>query len=96
MGIWSGNKNRAAYYKCEQELLAKCHEKPAVFCDGKQVSDDIEDRETVEVACIEAKTYSEKLPEVTIGRTFLNTYFITLNGEEICIKRKEVESQKNA
>jgi len=48
-------------------------------------------RETVEVACIEAKNYSEKLPEVIIGRNFLNNYFITLNGEEICIKRKEVE-----
>jgi len=41
------------------------------------------------VACIEAKYYSEKLPEIIIGRNFLNKYFITLNGEEICIKRKE-------
>ena len=46
-------------------------------------------RETVEVACIEAKYYSEKLPEIIIGRDFLNKYFITLNGEEICIERKE-------
>ncbi|GAH50222.1 unnamed protein product, partial [marine sediment metagenome] len=42
-----------------------------------------------EVACIEAKYYSEKLPEVIVGRNFLNKYFITLNGGEICIKRKE-------
>ncbi|MGB2727367.1 MAG: retropepsin-like aspartic protease [Halobacteriota archaeon] len=46
-------------------------------------------RETVEVACIEVKYYSEKLPEVIVGRNFLNKYFITLNGGEICIKRKE-------
>jgi predicted aspartyl protease len=46
-------------------------------------------RETVEVACIEAKYYSEKLPEVIVGRNFLNKYFITLNGEEICIKSRD-------
>ena len=46
-------------------------------------------RETVEVACIDAKYYSEKLPEIIIGRNFLNKYFVTLNGEEICIERKE-------
>ncbi len=96
MEIWSANKNMGAYPKCEQELLALYHVKTAVFCDGKLLSADIKDRETVEVACIEAKTYSEKLPEINIGRTFLNTYFITLNGEEICVKRTEVESLKNA
>ena len=48
-------------------------------------------RETVEVACIEAKYYSEKLPEIIVGRNFLNRYFITLNGAEICIERKEVK-----
>ena len=45
-------------------------------------------RETVEVACIEVKYYSEKLPEIIIGRNFLNKYFIILDGEEICIERK--------
>ncbi len=32
--------------------------------------------------------YSEKLPEIIIGRNFLNEYLVTLNGEEICIERK--------
>lgn len=96
MEVWSGNKIMAAYPKCEHELLALYHVKTAVFCDGKLLSADREDRETVEVACIEAKTYSEKLPEINIGRIFLNKYLITLNGEEICIKRTEVESLKNA
>lgn len=51
-------------------------------------------RETVEVACIEAKYYSEKLPEIIIGRNFLNKYVITLDGEEICIERKENAQQR--
>lgn len=33
---------------------------------------------------------------LNVSKSFLNTYFITLNGEEICIKRKAGESQKKA
>ena len=45
-------------------------------------------RELVEVACIEEEYYSETLPEIIIGRNFLNKYLITLNGERICIETK--------
>jgi len=45
-------------------------------------------RETVEVACIEEEYYSETLPEVIIGRNFMNKYLITLDGERICIEKK--------
>jgi len=43
----------------------------------------------VEVAIVEERRYPDKAPIAIVGRNFLNKYFITLNGKEICIERKE-------
>lgn len=48
----------------------------------------------VEIAIVDEKIYPERAPMAIIGRDFLNEHIITLNGEEICIERKNKEKTK--
>ena len=45
----------------------------------------------VEIAVVDERIYPDKAPIAIVGRNFLNEYFITLNGDEICIERKGVK-----